>query len=162
MFAGPNGSGKSTIKDKVAGLNPNWLGVYVNPDEIERSIAERGFVDLGDFKLKAKAEKLFEALEHSTQLSENDLLSDLDKLTFSGSKLSFPKSTLNSYIVSAIADFLHENLVASKISFSFETVMSHPRKLQLLEYARSRGFRNYCISLRPRPPKLIFRGLKFA
>ena len=31
MFAGPNGSGKSTIKDI---LPPEWLGVYVNADEM--------------------------------------------------------------------------------------------------------------------------------
>ena len=36
MFAGPNGSGKSTIKSVVpAGL----LGVYLNPDEIQKDIA---------------------------------------------------------------------------------------------------------------------------
>ncbi len=31
MFAGPNGSGKSTIKEF---LHSEWLGVYVNADEI--------------------------------------------------------------------------------------------------------------------------------
>ena len=35
MFAGPNGSGKSTIKDV---LPPQWLGIYVNADEIEKTI----------------------------------------------------------------------------------------------------------------------------
>ena len=31
MFAGPNGSGKSTIKEVI---EPQLLGVYINPDEI--------------------------------------------------------------------------------------------------------------------------------
>ena len=35
MFAGPNGSGKSTLKDV---LDPHWLGVYVNADDIEADI----------------------------------------------------------------------------------------------------------------------------
>ncbi|MET3604620.1 putative ABC-type ATPase [Sphaerotilus sulfidivorans] len=35
VFAGPNGSGKSTIKDS---LLPQWLGVYVNADDIEKAI----------------------------------------------------------------------------------------------------------------------------
>ena len=39
MFAGPNGSGKSTIKGMVP---PELLGVYLNPDEIEKDIADRG------------------------------------------------------------------------------------------------------------------------
>jgi predicted ABC-type ATPase len=39
MFAGPNGSGKSTIKNAVeAVIGPESLGVYINPDEIEKEI----------------------------------------------------------------------------------------------------------------------------
>ena len=43
MFAGPNGSGKSTIKSVVP---PELLGVYLNPDEIEKEIRDRDFLDL--------------------------------------------------------------------------------------------------------------------
>ena len=43
MFAGPNGSGKSTIK---AVINRDLLGVYINPDEMEQEMNERGFLDL--------------------------------------------------------------------------------------------------------------------
>ncbi len=35
MFAGPNGSGKSTLK---AMLRPELIGIYINPDEIEKNI----------------------------------------------------------------------------------------------------------------------------
>ena len=160
MFAGPNGSGKSTVKNKVASLNPNWLGVYINPDEIEESIAERGFLDLADFRLKSKAETLFKVLGHSTQLSEKDLLPDLAKLTFSGSKLSFPRNTLNSYFVSAIADFLHESLAASKTSFAFETVMSHRRKIELLKHAKSKTFRNYLYFIATEAPEINISRVK--
>ncbi len=41
MFAGPNGSGKSTIK---AVIRPELLGVYINPDEIEKEIQEYDFL----------------------------------------------------------------------------------------------------------------------
>jgi len=33
MFAGPNGSGKSTIKSIIS---EELLGIYINPDEIEK------------------------------------------------------------------------------------------------------------------------------
>ena len=46
MFAGPNGSGKSTIKSV---LPPELLGVYLNPDEIEEGIRQRGFLDMQTF-----------------------------------------------------------------------------------------------------------------
>ena len=43
MFAGPNGSGKSTIKSVI---RSELLGVYINPDEIEKDIhnGESGFL----------------------------------------------------------------------------------------------------------------------
>ena len=54
MFAGPNGSGKSTIKAKVAKINPGILGIYINPDDIEREIGATGFIDFSHFKVKTK------------------------------------------------------------------------------------------------------------
>jgi hypothetical protein len=39
VLAGPNGSGKSTIKGE---LKPEWIGTFVNADEIERSLSETG------------------------------------------------------------------------------------------------------------------------
>jgi len=43
IFAGPNGSGKSTFKKM---LRQELLGVYINPDEIEKEIRDLGFLDL--------------------------------------------------------------------------------------------------------------------
>jgi len=41
MFAGPNGSGKSTIKEVIS---KELLGIYVNPDEIEKEILKYDFL----------------------------------------------------------------------------------------------------------------------
>ncbi len=97
---------------------------------------------------------MFGTLQRSTLLSEKKLLPDLGKLTFSGGRLSFPDGTLNSYFVSAIADFLHDSLAASRTSFSFETVMSHPRKIELLKYAKGEGFRNYLYFIATEAPEI--------
>jgi hypothetical protein len=53
MFAGPHGSGKSVLKSY---LPPKLLGVYLNPDEIQRDIEMSGFLDLGVFGVLASAE----------------------------------------------------------------------------------------------------------
>ena len=111
MFAGPNGSGKSTIKAKVAKINPKILGVYINPDDIEREIVSTGFIDFGNFRVKTNERRVFDSLNTSTQLSERNLLPELSKLRFLKNTLSFEDVSLNSYFVSAIADFLHEDLV---------------------------------------------------
>lgn len=50
MFASPNGSGKSTIKEI---LPEAWLGIYVNADEIEKSIRFDGRLDWSSFGIQA-------------------------------------------------------------------------------------------------------------
>ncbi len=45
MFAGPNGSGKSTINRVVP---PSLLGTYLNPDDLEKDLGVRGFLDATD------------------------------------------------------------------------------------------------------------------
>ncbi len=52
MFAGPNGSGKSTVKSMI---NPALLGVYINPDEIEKEIRERNYLDLQAYGIKTSS-----------------------------------------------------------------------------------------------------------
>jgi predicted kinase len=54
MFAGPNGSGKSTLKSY---LPAELLGIYLNPDEIEKSINKDGFLDFGMYGVSASAHK---------------------------------------------------------------------------------------------------------
>ena len=46
MFAGPNGSGKTTVKSLI---NPELLGTYINPDEIELQTRKLGFLDFNAF-----------------------------------------------------------------------------------------------------------------
>jgi predicted ABC-type ATPase len=154
MFAGPNGSGKSTIKEKVSAINPSWLGVYINPDDIEREIASTGYLDFGHFKVKTHKDHILRFLRKSNQLINNDLVSEVSKLRFDNNSLSFHQVKLNSYVVSAIADFLHERLITSHTSFSFETVMSHPKKIEVFKNAQSEGFRNYLYFVATEGPEI--------
>lgn len=160
MFAGPNGSGKSTIKAKIAEINPNWLGVYINPDDIEREVAESGRLDFGHFNTRTTKPTIFKHLIASNQLIDNNYLRDVSALRFSDNELWFEDVQLNSYFVSAIADFLHARLVATRQSFSFETVMSHPSKIDLLNKALSRGFRNYLYYVATEDPEINISRVK--
>lgn len=154
MFAGPNGSGKSTIKSKIEKINPAWLGIYINPDDIEREIAATGRLNLRHFKVTTRRRPLIDALLRSNQLIDNRLVGEVSKLEFVKGTLSLADVRLNSYLVSAIADFLHGRLVASKTSFSFETVMSHRHKIELLKQARFNGFRSYLYFVATEDPQI--------
>jgi len=51
--------------------------------------------------------------------------------------------TVNSYFASVAADFLRQKLLEQKATFTFETVMSHRSKVELLAQAQAAGYRTY-------------------
>lgn len=51
MFAGPNGSGKSTFKHHI---RPQLLGIYINPDEIEKEVKSKGYLDFQNYQISLK------------------------------------------------------------------------------------------------------------
>ncbi len=140
MFAGPNGSGKSTIKSKIG---ENLLGVFINPDEIEAEIKQTGFLDFRNFGIEPQAGQLIDFFQNSTFLKSVELTAEAGKLSFVENKLSFAHVPVNSYFASVASDFIRQRLVQDRKSFSFETVMSSPDKVEFLHKSRHNGYRNY-------------------
>ncbi|MBF0463197.1 MAG: zeta toxin family protein [Magnetococcales bacterium] len=140
MFAGPNGSGKSSLKSVV---RPELLGVYVNPDEIEKEIGERGFLDLKQYQVKTTRFEILEFFNASTLLGHLGLLDEAVNICFHDNKLNFSSVRVNSYFASVAADFIRRQLLEHGISFSFETVMSSSDKISFLQKAQQHGFRTY-------------------
>ena len=140
MFAGPNGSGKSTIKSVVPA---KLLGVYLNPDEIQKDIQERGFLNVRDYGVEATREEILSFFENSTLLQKAELDDEAAYLRFTDGKLSFHEVIVNAYFASVAADFLRRKLLELRVSLSFETVMSSPDKVALLETAQRLGYRTY-------------------
>jgi predicted ABC-type ATPase len=140
MFAGPNGSGKSTLKDE---LKSEWLGVYVNPDDMESAIKRNGLLHFASFEIHVNWVELARFLNGSKLLEKQCLLGDIETFTFSENTLHFNSVVVNSYHTSVLSDFIRHKLLSAKISFSFETVMSHIGKVKFLDEAQRVGFRTY-------------------
>lgn len=140
MFAGPNGSGKSTIKEM---LPPEWLGTYINADDIEKSIRASGCLNFSDFQIVANAAELQAFLAASTLLADTGLLVQAQQLTLLENKVQFGDVEVNSYFASVLADFIRHKLLANNVSFTFETVMSSPDKIDFLRKAQQAGYRTY-------------------
>jgi predicted ABC-type ATPase len=140
MFAGPNGSGKSTIKNVVP---PALLGVFLNPDEIEKDIAQFGFLDVRDYGVETTREEIIPFFINSPLLIKAELDEEAGYLRFTDGKLSFHEVMGNAYFASVAADFLRQKLLEQRVSFSLETVMSFPDKVRLLEKAQRLGYRTY-------------------
>lgn len=134
MFAGPNGSGKSTLKEE---LLPEWLGVYVNADEIEKALQSPPCsLDLRDFKVQTSQAELSEFFAASPLLKREGLKDAAQSVRLHGGAVSFGSLAVNSYHAAVLADFIRQKLVANQVSFSFETVMSGPDKI-VQRYGRS-------------------------
>jgi predicted ABC-type ATPase len=140
VFAGPNGSGKSVLKSY---LPEPLLGVYLNPDEIEAEVKERGCVDLGVFGIESSADEVLIVFTGSEFLRNEGFGKVAGRLTFTDGKLGFPPGVMNSYFASVLAGFLRRKLLEHGRTFTFETVMSHPGKVALLQDAQEAGYRTY-------------------
>lgn len=151
MFAGPNGSGKSTIKDM---LPAQWLGVYVNADEMEKSIRSDGCLSLADFGIRADADEIQTFLQASTLLANAGLMSQVQQLTLADDRIVFGAVAVDSYWASVLADFVRHKLLAARVSFTFETVMSSPDKVAFLQKAQQAGYRTYLYFVATEDPEI--------
>ncbi|MBF0192432.1 MAG: zeta toxin family protein [Magnetococcales bacterium] len=140
MFAGPNGSGKSTLKSVI---NSALLGIYINPDEIEKEIGQRNFLDLSAYGVHTTAGEVLDFFNNAPLLNAAELQDEAAELRFSDEKLSFHRVAVNAYFASVAADFIRRKLLETGTSFTFETVMSFVDKVELLREAQQRGFRTY-------------------
>jgi predicted ABC-type ATPase len=142
MFAGPNGSGKTTIK---LGLQkrPEWFGIYINPDDVERAVRETGGLSLTDYGLTTTTEELQSFFRASELLKSRDLSAIADAICCQGHRIELGSLEMNAYYASVLADLLRRKSMDARKSFSFETVMSSSDKIELLREAQARGYRTY-------------------
>lgn len=151
MFAGANGSGKSTLlnelkKNNFSNSKKVSLGIYINPDDIEREIKERGYLNLADYQIKTDAVSVLSFFNDSTLLKQSPLITEVKNIEFSDNQLIFSKVTVNayfSYFASVISDFIRHQLLKTSVSFTFETVMSSPDKIEFLKKSQMHGFKTY-------------------
>jgi len=145
VLAGPNGSGKSTIKQD---LRPEWIGVFVNADEIERGLRESdGLLNLRDLGITAApAEVLSRVVEHiktSAFAQKLGLHASIDRWSVDDSLQLRAPGPYNSYLASVLADAVRRELLREGHTFTFETVMSSRDKVDFMREARAQGYRVY-------------------
>lgn len=140
MFAGPNGSGKSTFKSII---RSELLGIYINPDDIEKEIRQSGFLDLKSYQVTTTGKEIKDFFNSSSLLKKYNLSDTGQTLHFNEDKLFFQNVEVNAYFASVAADFIRSKLIDASKSFTFETVMSFPDKVELLHKAQTKGYRTY-------------------
>ena len=141
IFAGPNGSGKSTVKEILPAA---YLGHYLNPDDLERQLNESSHFPIHPFSFgpvdSASVKRFF--LDHPLTTKAN-FRSAFDDLQVENEHVIFNDVPINSYVAAILTDWLRRMCIRSGQSFTFETVMSSPDKIDVLEEAKRAGFRIY-------------------
>lgn len=151
VFAGPNGSGKSTLKSV---LKPKWLGIYINPDDLEAQIKKSHIIKLVDFDVESKKKEIEEFFLTHPLTQKAKIENRVSKIIFLDNKIDFFQIELNSYFSSILSDFIRRKLILSKKSMSFETVMSSYDKVEFLKYAKKSGYRTYLYFIATDDPKI--------
>lgn len=162
IYAGPNGSGKSLLSKELK--NPTdkriKIGVFVNADEIEKSLVEKGFLNLKDYKISANTEELQFFVSESgmspTKMKSPNIYKQF-KIRFNRIQFS---GQVNSYLAADVAAFIRNKLLKAGVSFAFETVFSHPSKLEIMRVAKENGYRVYLYFITTEDPKINIDRVK--
>lgn len=157
MFAGPNGSGKSTLIHQIdSSFN---LGFFINADNIEQTLKTAKHLDYRSLV--------------PTKIDQTDWINFINSkisdprvklLSFNGFSFKddflVSKQEINSYHASIIAEFFREKLIEGNQTFSFETVMSHPSKLEFISQAKMNGFKTYLYFVCTQDPFINIQRVK--
>ena len=140
MIAGPNGSGKTSLTNYLRAIPELDFGTYINADELQASLVNSAKISFNGYDVKVlqedfndyyNAHPLFRQCEGTTFTIKNNVL-----------RLSGAVPAMG-YFAALLADFIRHRMIKGGITFSFETVMSDPDKIQLLHKARNAGYRTY-------------------
>ncbi len=157
VFAGPNGSGKSTIinairKYKVKGV-PVDFGVYINADDIAAELRAKSF-SFNKFTVTSNSEFSEIALSSGLVNKDFDETHFRNSYLFKDNGILLKVRTADERLAQIIADFLRKKLLKEKKKFSFETVFSHPSKLDIMKQAVKEGYKVYLYFVSTESPEI--------
>lgn len=141
LVAGPNGSGKSTLMHRLAeDYAVNFYGV-LNADDIFAEVSRTGAFSP---RIPVEPDALRDYAEGSSYDDEVKEFFRSGTIAVSAGSVRFGRpEAVNSYTVALVTNFLQDQHIRQGVSFSQETVFSHPSKVEALRAARAAGFRIY-------------------
>lgn len=160
MFAGPNGSGKSTVKEY---LLPHHIRAYLNADELEQNLKASYQLDLMAYHPALKAQALIDFLKQKKRPNAGQFVPLLttEPVLLDDGNILFDTSEIDSYLCARIIDYIRLEFLRLKISFTFETVMSHISKVEFLQEAKRQGFKTYLYYVSTVDPMINIARVKY-
>ncbi len=120
------------------------IGHYVNADDIEKTLLSKRSINISTFKIAPDSKDFTKFIEnHSLTAKARSRGFDI-QLKVSNNEISIlPLNQQLSYESALIADYIRSMLIRQGKKITFETVMSHPSKVETLRMARKNGYKNY-------------------
>lgn len=141
LVAGPNGSGKTTLWQLLERKYAVNFYVPINADAMFAEASSHGVlpaplpVDMGLLERFLDTGGYPSVVTAAFRDGRIQLLGDCFHFVSVGS--------VTTYTVALLANFFRDQMIDAGMSFSQETVFSHPDKLAALQQAKARGFRTY-------------------
>ena len=158
MLAGPNGSGKSTLAAQLSSDYAVNLYRFVNADllfaEVVQSHRTACPFSIDNAELMQFVARSTYPREYKRPFEAGEIFIDEEDY------LHFSANGINSYSVAIVADFFKEQYLKHRISFSFETVFSHPAKIDILRRAQAAGFKTYMYFVATENPVINVNRIK--
>ncbi len=159
MIAGPNGSGKSTLMELLKTVVNT--GLYVNPDDIEASLLKKPILHFADFGFNTTAGEFTGFVSKKSTIGSDSFKKKILKgISIQNNVLVISSGLINSYAASLVADFLRTQLLKNSTSFTFETVMSHPSKVDIITKAASLNYKTYLYFVTTSKPSVNLERIK--
>jgi len=149
VFAGPNGSGKSTLVQQMKEKIP--LYTVLNADELLVTIKATG-----KYTHSVPVEK-YRLAEFAASTTYPDAVKDIfasDYIHADGCEMYFDVEARTNRVAAVLTEFLKEDFLQRGESFTFETVFSHPSKIDFIHRARELGYRTYLYFVATRSPEI--------
>ena len=155
VFAGPNGSGKSSIIKSILNTEIKKgkkldFGIYINADDIAVLLKRKGCY-LKKFDVQVSKDELLKTATASGLINHDFTIERFSNCIFiENNILKIDKEAANEKndhpyerIAQITADFLRKKLLSLEKKFSFETVFSHPGKVEIIKQAKASGYKVY-------------------
>ena len=163
IFAGPNGSGKSSIINSIRNYTkdngtPLDFGIYLNADDIAKELTSNG-CNLNVYHIVFQVEE-FVAFIETSGLLIGELNAEKLKSIFrvKNNVVQLLDFNYSERFAQMLATYLRSELLKTKKKFSFETVFSHPGKLEFMKDAIKQGYKVYLYFVSTEDPEInIYR-----
>jgi predicted ABC-type ATPase len=170
VFAGPNGSGKSSIIQNILNteVKPGVkldFGIYINADEIANDL-RKNYCDFTKYQINFIETEFFKIASESGLINEEFNQKRFERcISINNKSLNIIEEvakenddTPHERIAQIIADYLRKKLLSEEKKFSFETVFSHPGKVEIIKQAKDAGYKVYLYFISTEHPKInIYR-----